>query len=43
MAYDKVVDSSVLNAGLAKIADAIRAKGGDQRTADIPGWTGSSN
>ncbi len=28
MAYDKVVDSSVLNAGLTNIANAIRAKGG---------------
>lgn len=28
MAYDKVVDSSVLDAGLKQIADAIREKGG---------------
>ena len=28
MAYDKVVDSSVLDAGLKAIADAIREKGG---------------
>lgn len=28
MAYDKVVDSSALDAGLVRIADAIREKGG---------------
>ena len=28
MAYDKVIDSSVLDAGLKQIADAIREKGG---------------
>ena len=32
MAYDKVVDSAVLNAGLKQIADAIREKGG---TSDV--------
>lgn len=36
MAYDKVVDSSVLNAGLTKIADAIRAKGGTSEKLAFP-------
>ncbi len=36
MAYDKVVDSSVLNAGLTKIADAIRAKGGTSGQLAFP-------
>lgn len=36
MAYDKVVDSAVLDAGLTKIADAIRAKGGTTDNMEFP-------
>lgn len=36
MAYDKVVDSSVLNAGLKAIADAIREKGGTSDNLAFP-------
>ena len=36
MAYDKVVDSSVLDAGLKAIADAIREKGGTGDNLAIP-------
>lgn len=36
MAYDKVVDSSVLDAGLTVIADAIRAKSGISDSLDFP-------
>ena len=36
MAYDKVVDSSVLDAGLGDIADAIRAKGGTSADLTFP-------
>lgn len=36
MAYDKAVDSSVLNAGLTKIADAIRAKAGSSGKLAFP-------
>lgn len=36
MAYDKVVDSTVLNAGLTTIANAIREKGGTSETLDFP-------
>lgn len=36
MAYDKVVDSGVLNAGLTKIANAIRAKGGTSGQLAFP-------
>lgn len=36
MAYDKVVDSSVLNAGLTNIANAIRAKGGASEQFAFP-------
>lgn len=36
MAYDKVVDSSVLNAGLKSIADAIRAKAGTSGNLEFP-------
>lgn len=36
MAYDKVVDSSVLDAGLKAIADAIRAKGGTSGNLEFP-------
>lgn len=36
MAYDKVVDSSVLDAGLKSIADAIRAKGGTSGNLAFP-------
>lgn len=36
MAYDKVVDSSVLDAGLKAIADAIRAKGGTSGNLAFP-------
>ena len=36
MAYDKVVDSSVLDAGLKQIADAIREKGGTSDNLAFP-------
>lgn len=36
MAFDKVVDSSVLNAGLKTIADAIREKGGTSDNLAFP-------
>lgn len=36
MAYDKVVDSTVLNAGLTAIANAIREKGGTSGTLAFP-------
>ena len=36
MAYDKVVDSSVLDAGLKTIADAIREKGGTSENLEFP-------
>ena len=36
MAYDKVVDSTVLNAGLTQIASAIRAKTGTGGTLTFP-------
>ena len=36
MAYDKVVDSSVLDAGLKQIADAIREKGGTSGSLAFP-------
>ena len=36
MAYDKVVDSAVLDAGLTSIADGIRAKGGTTDTMSFP-------
>lgn len=36
MAYDKVVDSAVLDAGLKQIADAIREKGGKSDTLAFP-------
>ena len=36
MAYDKVVDSTVLNAGLTQIAGAIRAKTGTGGTLTFP-------
>lgn len=36
MAYDKVVDSAVLDAGLKQIADAIREKGGTSDTLAFP-------
>lgn len=36
MAYDKVVDSSVLDAGLKAIADAIREKGGTSDNLAFP-------
>lgn len=36
MAYDKVVDSSVLNAGLKTIADAIREKAGTSDSLAFP-------
>lgn len=36
MAYDKVVDSSVLDAGLTAIADAIRAKAGTSGSLAFP-------
>ena len=36
MAYDKVVDSAVLDAGLTSIADAIRTKGGTSSTMSFP-------
>ena len=36
MAYDKVVDSSVLDSGLKSIADAIRAKGGTSENLVFP-------
>lgn len=36
MAYDKVVDSAVLNAGLKQIADAIREKGGTSGNLAFP-------
>ena len=36
MAYDKVVDSTVLNAGLTQIADAIREKTGTGGTLTFP-------
>ena len=37
MAYDKVVDSSVLDAGLTQIANAIREKGGTSASLAFPG------
>lgn len=37
MAYDKVVDSAVLEADLTAVADAIRAKGGNTDTLFFPG------
>lgn len=36
MAYDKVVDSAVLDAGLKQIADAIREKGGTSDSLAFP-------
>ena len=36
MAYDKVVDSAVLNAGLKQIADAIREKAGTSDSLAFP-------
>lgn len=36
MAYDKAVDSAVLDAGLTEIADAIRAKGGTTDSMAFP-------
>lgn len=36
MAYDKVVDSAVLDAGLKQIADAIREKGGTTDNLTFP-------
>lgn len=36
MAYDKVVDSAVLDAGLKQIADAIREKGGTSDSMAFP-------
>lgn len=36
MAYDKVVDSAVLDAGLKIVADAIRAKGGTTDNLEFP-------
>lgn len=36
MAFDKVVDSSVLDAGLKQIADAIREKGGTSDNLAFP-------
>lgn len=36
MAYDKVVDSAVLDAGLKQIADEIREKGGTSDTLAFP-------
>lgn len=36
MAYDKLVDSSVLDAGLKSIADAIRVKGGTSDSLAFP-------
>lgn len=36
MAYDKVVDSTVLNNGLTAIANAIRAKGGTNGALSFP-------
>ena len=36
MAYDKAVDSGVLNAGLTSIADAIRTKGGTSGAMAFP-------
>ena len=36
MAYDKVVDSSVLDAGLKQVADAIREKGGTSDNLAFP-------
>lgn len=36
MAYDKVVDSAVLDAGLKQIADAIREKGGTADSLAFP-------
>ena len=36
MAYDKVVDSSVLDAGLKQVADAIREKGGTSDNLVFP-------
>lgn len=36
MAFDKVVDSAVLEAGLTAIADAIREKGGTNETLTFP-------
>lgn len=42
MAYDKVVDSSVLNAGLTQIADAIRGKSGASDALSFPaGFVGA--
>lgn len=37
MAIDKAVDSSVLNAGLTSVADAIRTKGGTSAQLAFPG------
>ena len=36
MAYDKIVDSAVLDAGLTSVADAIRQKGGTSATLAFP-------
>lgn len=36
MAYDKVVDSAVLEAGLTLIGDSIRAKGGTSAKLEFP-------
>jgi hypothetical protein len=37
MAYDKVIDSAVLDADLTAVADAIRAKGGTSEALSFPG------
>ena len=36
MAYDKIVDSAVLDAGLTSVADAIRQKGGTSASLSFP-------
>lgn len=36
MAYDKVIDSAVLDANLTSVADAIRAKGGTTEALSFP-------
>lgn len=36
MAYDKLVDSAVLDSNLTAVADAIRAKGGTSGTMEFP-------
>ena len=37
MAYDKVVDSAALDAGIRQVADAIRQKGGTSESLRFPG------